>query len=340
MDASVTLAARPVEDETDDALDGLSALVADDMDRVNATIVERMASDVPMIPVLAGHLIQSGGKRLRPILTLAAAGLNGYNGPNHIKLATAVEFIHTATLLHDDVVDNSDLRRGKKAAHMIWGNPASVLVGDFLYSRSFQLMVETGSVDILGVLANASAVIAEGEVLQLSAAKNLETTEDLYLKVISAKTAALFAAAAEVGAMAANASPEKVKALSDYGRAIGVAFQLVDDALDYDSSASTLGKNAGDDFREGKITLPVILAYARGANDERAFWGRVISETQREEDFAAAVDLIRLRDAIEDTLSRASDYANAAKEALSVFSDGPYKRALVALADFCVSRAY
>ncbi len=251
-----------------------------------------------------------------------------------------MEFIHTATLLHDDVVDNSDLRRGKKAAHMIWGNPASVLVGDFLYSRSFQLMVETGSVDILGVLANASAVIAEGEVLQLSAAKNLETTEDLYLKVISAKTAALFAAAAEVGAMAANASPEKVKALSDYGRAIGVAFQLVDDALDYDSSSSTLGKNAGDDFREGKITLPVILAYERGANDERAFWGRVISETQREEDFAAAVDLIRLRDAIEDTLTRAADYANAAKQALTVFPDGPYKRALMALADFCVSRAY
>lgn len=340
MDASVTLAARPLEDETGDALDRLSELVSADMDLVNATIVERMASDVPMIPVLAGHLIQSGGKRLRPILTLAAAGLNGYNGPNHVKLATAVEFIHTATLLHDDVVDNSDLRRGKKAAHMIWGNPASVLVGDFLYSRSFQLMVEAGSVEILGVLANASAVIAEGEVLQLSASKNLETNEETYLKVISAKTAALFAAAAEVGAMAANASAEKVKALSDYGRAIGVAFQLVDDALDYDSSSTTLGKNAGDDFREGKITLPVILAYARGAADERAFWKRVISETQREEDFAAAVDLIRLRDAIEDTLKRATTYTDAAKDALSVFADGPYKRALVALADFCVSRAY
>lgn len=340
MDASVTLAATPVETETGDALDRLSELVAADMEAVNATIIERMDSSVPMIPVLAGHLIQSGGKRLRPILTLAAAGINGYNGPDHIKLATAVEFIHTATLLHDDVVDNSDLRRGKKAARMIWGNPASVLVGDFLYSRSFQLMVEAGSLETLNVLANASAVIAEGEVMQLAAAKNLETSEETYLKVISAKTAALFAAAAEVGAMAANAAPEKVKALADYGRAIGIAFQLVDDALDYDSSAQTLGKNAGDDFREGKITLPVILAFARGAPDEQAFWTRVISETQREEDFEAAVDLLRLRDAIEDTLARATDYAEAAKDALNVFEDGPYKRALVALADFCVQRAY
>ncbi len=340
MDASVTLPARSAEADTIDALEALSELVSADMERVNATIVERMDSSVPMIPVLAGHLIQSGGKRLRPILTLAAAGINGYNGPNHIKLATAVEFIHTATLLHDDVVDNSDLRRGKKAARMIWGNPASVLVGDFLYSRSFQLMVEAGSLETLNVLANASAVIAEGEVMQLAAAKNLETSEETYLKVISAKTAALFAAAAEVGAMAANASPEKVQALSDYGRAIGVAFQLVDDALDYSSSAQTLGKNAGDDFREGKITLPVILAYERGAPDEQSFWRRVIAETQRDEDFDAAVDLIRLRDAIEDTLARASEYVEDAKRALGVFGDGPYKRALVALADFCVQRAY
>ncbi|BCW90163.1 Octaprenyl diphosphate synthase [Alphaproteobacteria bacterium SO-S41] len=326
---------------TGDALDRLIALVADDMEAVNATIVERMASDVPMIPALAGHLIASGGKRLRPILTLAAAGLCGYNGPDHIKLATAVEFIHTATLLHDDVVDNSALRRGRKTAHMIWGNPASVLVGDFLYSRSFQLMVETGSVEILGVLADASAVIAEGEVLQLASAKNLETTEETYLKVIESKTAALFAAAAEVGAMAAKVSPDKVKALAEYGRAIGVAFQLVDDALDYAASSDTMGKNAGDDFREGKITLPVILANARGATDERAFWLRVISDDkQRPEDFAAAVDLIKLRDAIEDTIDRARSYVAAAKDALSVFDDGPHKRALLALADFCVERAY
>ena len=324
-----------------DALDDLIALVARDMEAVNAIIVERMASDVPMIPALAGHLIQSGGKRLRPILTLAAAGLCGYEGRDHIRLATAVEFIHTATLLHDDVVDNSALRRGRKAAHLIWGNPASVLVGDFLYSRSFQLMVETGSVAILGVLANASAIIAEGEVMQLAAAKNLETTEDIYLKVIESKTAALFAAAAEVGAMAAGADAAKVTALADYGRAIGVAFQLVDDALDYAASTDTIGKNAGDDFREGKITLPVILAFSRGASDERAFWTRVISEDkQRAEDFDAAVDLIKLRDAIEDTLARAATYARAAKDALGPFEDGPYKRALMALADFCVSRAY
>ena len=326
---------------TGDALDRLIALVADDLAAVNATIIERMDSDVPMIPLLAGHLIESGGKRLRPVLTLAAAGLCGYNGPDHIKLATAVEFIHTATLLHDDVVDNSALRRGKKAAHMIWGNPASVLVGDFLYSRSFQLMVETGSIEILGVLANASAVIAEGEVLQLASAKNLETTEETYLKVIAAKTAALFAAAAEVGALAAKTTPERVKALSDYGRAIGVAFQLVDDALDYASSAATLGKNAGDDFREGKVTLPVILAYARGAADEQLFWKRVVSDgAQRDEDFPAAVDLIKLRDAIEDTVERARGYVDAAKASLAQFEDGPHKRALLALADFCLERAY
>ncbi|MCC6918949.1 MAG: polyprenyl synthetase family protein [Alphaproteobacteria bacterium] len=300
-----------------------------------------MDSSVPMIPALAGHLIQSGGKRLRPILTLAAAGLNGYNGSDHIRLATAVEFIHTATLLHDDVVDDSDMRRGKPAARMIWGNPASVLVGDFLYSRAFQLMVETGSVDILGVLANASAVIAEGEVMQLQASKNLETSEETYLRVIEAKTAALFAAAAEVGAMAAKAAPAKVKALADYGRAVGVAFQLVDDALDYSAASTTLGKNAGDDFREGKITLPIILAHARGAGDERAFWKRVLGEgQQRDEDFAAAVDLLSLREAIEDTLERARSYVKAAKDALAVFDDGPHKQALLALAEFCVERAY
>ncbi len=324
-----------------DALDHLIDLVAADMEAVNATITARMESDVPMIPALAGHLIQSGGKRLRPILTLAAAGLCGVQGTDHIKLATAVEFIHTATLLHDDVVDNSDLRRGRKAAHMIWGNPASVLVGDFLYSRSFQLMVETGSAEILGVLANASAVIAEGEVMQLAAAKNLETTEETYLAVIAAKTAALFAAAAEVGAMAAHASAEQVQALASYGRAIGVAFQLVDDALDYDAASATIGKNAGDDFREGKITLPVILAYVRGAADEQAFWKRVVSEgQQRPEDFDAAVELVRLREAIEDTLKRAATYADAAKAALAIFPDGPYRQALLALADFCVQRAY
>ena len=311
------------------------------MEAVNATIIARMDSDVPMIPALAGHLIQSGGKRLRPILTLAAAGLCGYDGDNHIRLATAVEFIHTATLLHDDVVDNSDLRRGKMAARMIWGNPASVLVGDFLYSRSFQLMVEAGSIEILGVLAHASAVIAEGEVLQLASSKDIETTEETYLKVISSKTAALFAAAAEVGAMAAGAAPEKVKAHADYGRAIGVAFQLVDDVLDYGGQTATIGKNAGDDFREGKITLPVILAYARGAEDERKFWTRVMTEgDQRPEDFDAAVDLIAVRDALPDTLERAAAYVRAAKDALRPFADDPYKRELVALADFCIGRAY
>jgi len=322
-----------------DALDKLIALVATDMEAVNATIVERMASDVPMIPALAGHLIQSGGKRLRPILTLAAAGLCNYAGRDHVRLATAVEFIHTATLLHDDVVDNSALRRGRKTAHMIWGNPASVLVGDFLYSRSFQLMVETGSVAILGVLANASAIIAEGEVMQLAAAKNLETTEDIYLKVIESKTAALFAAAAEVGAMAAGADAAKVKALADYGRAIGVAFQLVDDALDYDGTTEALGKNAGDDFREGKATLPLLLAIAHSGAAEAAFWERTIGRReQTDEDFRRARDLILRTGAAEATLDLAHQFAEEAKAALVKTDANAWRAALEDLADFAVSR--
>ncbi len=252
----------------------LVGLTARDMGRVNELILSKAGSDVEMIPEVANHLISSGGKRLRPMLTLAAAQMFGYRGDGHVKLATSVEFMHTATLLHDDVVDESALRRGKTTARMIWGNQASVLVGDFLLGQAFRMMVEVGSLDALDILSAAACVIAEGEVMQLSIAKNLESTEDDYLAVIKAKTAALFSAAAEIGPVLAGAGRTDRAALRSYGTNLGLAFQLVDDALDYGGNASSLGKNVGDDFREGKVTLPVILSYRRGTADERAFWRR------------------------------------------------------------------
>ena len=256
----------PLEEKSADRLiEPLTALVAGDMDRVNRTILSRTGSEVTMIPEVANHLISSGGKRLRPILTLATAGLCGYSGDGHIKLAAAVEFMHTATLLHDDVVDESDMRRGKEAARVLWGNEASVLVGDFLLGQAFRMMVEVGSLPCLDVLSSAAVVIAEGEVMQLSAAKDTETTEDAYLAVIRAKTAALFAAACEVGPTLAGRAKAEIAACRGYGANLGIAFQLIDDALDYGGSSAKLGKNVGDDFREGKITLPVVLSFRRGA---------------------------------------------------------------------------
>ena len=256
----------PLEEKSVDRLiEPLTTLVADDMARVNQTILSRTGSDVTMIPEVANHLISSGGKRLRPILTLATAGLCGYAGDGHVKLAAAVEFMHTATLLHDDVVDESDMRRGKAAARVLWGNEASVLVGDFLLGQAFKMMVEVGSLPCLDVLSSAAVVIAEGEVMQLSAAKDTETTEDAYLAVIRAKTAALFAAACEVGPILAGRGKAEIAACRDYGANLGIAFQLIDDALDYGGSSAKLGKNVGDDFREGKITLPVVLSFRRGA---------------------------------------------------------------------------
>mgnify|MGYP001500084036 CR=1 FL=1 len=323
------------------AIAELQELVTADMKAVDDFIRDRMRSDVPMIPDLASHLINSGGKRLRPMLTLASARLCGYQGADHVRLAAAVEFMHTATLLHDDVVDESDLRRGKKTARTVWGNQASVLVGDFLLGRAFKLMVETHSLRALEILSQAASVIAEGEVMQLVTAKDTGTTEDAYLAVITAKTAALFAAASEVGAVVAGRDGEEAAALDSYGRNLGIAFQLVDDVLDYSGRAGTLGKNIGDDFREGKITLPVVLAFRRGNNDERAFWRRTLQAGERREgDLDHAIMLMRDHGALADTVKRADHYGAIARDALAIFPDGPYRRALIEVVSFCVNRAF
>ena len=325
----------------DDPIERLRQLIAADLDAVNAMIAERMVSPVPLIPELASHLIAGGGKRIRPMLTLAAAAMCGYKGNAHVKLATAVEFIHTATLLHDDVVDQSDLRRGRKTANVIWGNPSSVLVGDFLFSRAFQLMVDAGSLQVLGVLANAAAVIAEGEVLQLQTARRVDTTQATYLQVIAAKTAALFAAAAEVGALIASRDAADATALADYGRRLGVAFQLIDDLLDYTARERDLGKTIGDDFREGKVTLPVLIAVARGTPDDQIFWRRVIEQGQQgPEDLAFAMERMEELGAFTETLAFATAEGQAAKKALERFGDSPWRKALIDIVDFCVQRAY
>ena len=316
-------------------------LTKGDMERVNQLILSKAGSDVQMIPEVANHLISSGGKRLRPMLTLASATMFGYQGEAHIKLATSVEFMHTATLLHDDVVDESDLRRGKSTARMIWGNQASVLVGDFLLGQAFRMMVEVGSLDALDVLSTAASVIAEGEVLQLSVAKNMETTEDDYLSVIRAKTAALFSAACEVGPIVAKASKAERNALRSYGINLGLAFQLIDDVLDYGGSAKELGKNVGDDFREGKITLPVVLAYRRGTDAERAFWRKSI-ETGDNDDQALekAMGLITKYGSLKDTVARAEHYSSIARDALAPLPDSDEKDALMEVIAFCLSRAH
>jgi octaprenyl-diphosphate synthase len=326
---------------TEPSLDPLMALVAADMNRVNAVILERMQSEVPLIPELAGHLIAGGGKRMRPMLTLACAALLGYHGTRHHTLAATVEFIHTATLLHDDVVDGSGMRRGKRTANLIWGNPASVLVGDFLFSRSFELMVEDGSLRVLKILSGASAIIAEGEVAQLTAQRRIETDEERYLHIIDAKTAALFAAACRIAAVVAERSEADEAALDAYGRYLGIAFQLVDDAIDYASSAETMGKDTGDDFRDGKVTLPVILAYARGDGEDRRFWKEAIEgHRNRDADLAHARTLFERTGAIADTLARARHYGARAIDALGRFPDGRAKTALIEAAEFAVSRAY
>lgn len=323
------------------SLDPMLALVAGDMNLVNAVILDRMQSQIPLIPELAGHLIAGGGKRMRPMLTLASARLIGYTGARHYRLAAAVEFIHTATLLHDDVVDGSDLRRGKRTANIIWGNPASVLVGDFLFSRSFELMVEDGSLKVLKILSNASAVIAEGEVNQLTAARRVDLGEDRYLDIIGAKTAALFAAACRIAAVVAERDEEDEAALDAYGRNLGIAFQLVDDAIDYTSDASTMGKDAGDDFREGKMTLPVILAHARGSDEDRRFWKDAVEGRRTADaDFAHAIDLVRRTRAVDDTLARARHYGQRAIDALGRFSGGKAKDAMVEAVEFATARAY
>jgi octaprenyl-diphosphate synthase len=323
------------------SLDAMMALVATDMHGVNAVILERMQSNVALIPELAGHLIAGGGKRMRPMLTLASGALLGYPGTRHHKLAAAVEFIHTATLLHDDVVDGSGMRRGKRTANLIWGNPASVLVGDFLFSRAFELMVEDGSLKVLRILSHASAVIAEGEVEQLTAQRQIGTDEDQYLSIISAKTAALFAAACRVAPVVAEGSEDDELALECFGRNLGIAFQLTDDAIDYSSDATTMGKGVGDDFRDGKMTLPVILAYARGSEADRAFWRSAIGgERVSDDDLAHAIQLLRSSDAIADTVERSRQYARRAIDSLARFPASKAKSALTEAAEFAVARAY
>jgi octaprenyl-diphosphate synthase len=323
------------------SLDTLMRLVRNDLDRVNSTILKHMQSPVHLIPQLAGHLIAAGGKRLRPMLTLGAAALCGYTGDRHIKLAACVEFIHTATLLHDDVVDESELRRGQETANTVWGNQASVLVGDFLFSRSFQLMVTDGSLHVLKILSDASAIIAEGEVQQLITTNDTTTSETAYLEVIQSKTAELFAAAARIGAVVADRPKNEEEALTSYGTNLGIAFQLVDDALDYSARQAQLGKTVGDDFSEGKITLPVILAFRRGSEADRKFWNRTLGGLEQVDgDLEQAQELILKYGALDDTISRAQHYAAIARDALGLFSDGEPKRALTEVVDFCVEREF
>jgi octaprenyl-diphosphate synthase len=338
--AATLPSAGPVNDASE-ALTTLAALVHDDLMACNAVIVRHMHSEVELIPRLAAHLVAAGGKRLRPILTLASARLCGYSGgQRHVALAACVEFIHTATLLHDDVVDGSQLRRGLASANAVFGNQASVLVGDFLFSRAFQLMTADGSLDVLRILSDASATIAEGEVLQLVTQNDLSTREDRYLEVIHGKTAALFAAACQVGAVVAEMPAREEQALAVYGSALGMAFQLVDDALDYAADQRLLGKTVGDDFREGKITLPVLAAYHAGTEEHRGFWRRTIEASeQTEDDLEHALALMTRTGAIETTLRRAAGYAAEAKAALGVFPASVMRQCLLDVADYTVSRA-
>ena len=331
----------PFENPRAITLDRLVDLVAADMERVNTAILARTGSQVTMIPEVANHLISSGGKRLRPMLTIAMAKLAGYGADGHIKLAAAVEFMHTATLLHDDVVDESDMRRGKLAARMLWGNEASVLVGDFLLGQAFKMMVEVGNLHALEILSSAATVIAEGEVMQLGTAKNTATNEDEYLAVIRGKTAELFAAACEVGPALAGKDKAQQAACRSFGMNLGIAFQLIDDALDYGGKSAKLGKNVGDDFREGKVTLPVVLSFRRGNAQERAFWNRTLGEGKVEDgDLDMALSLLAKHHAIEDTVGRARHYGAIAKDALALVADSPMKQAVEEAVDFCIARAF
>lgn len=334
--ASVTSEAR-----VSSSLDALNTLVAGDLRAVNELIIERMASPVAMIPQLAGHVVAAGGKRLRPMLTLASARMCGYEGRRHIALASCVEFIHTATLLHDDVVDHSELRRGLASANTVFGNKASVLVGDFLFSRAFELMVEDGSLEVLRILSRASSIIAEGEVMQLMTANNTQTDEVAYLDVIRAKTAQLFAAACEIGAVVAERSEQEQAALHSYGMNFGVAFQLVDDVLDYSAKQVSLGKTIGDDFREGKITLPVVLAFLRGDAQERLFWNRTMESLEQVPgDLDRAIGLMAQHNALADSMALARDYGAQASSALGILPDSYERQLLLDLIDFCIERAH
>jgi len=330
-----------ISPDTEPTLNDLINLTKADLGDVNKIILQSMSSPVALIPQLAGHLIAAGGKRIRPMLTLASARLCGYNGERHKGLAASVEFIHTATLLHDDVVDESSLRRGLASANAVWGNQASVLVGDFLFSRAFELMVGDGSLDVLGVLSRASSIIAEGEVLQLTTTNNTETGETQYLEVIKSKTAQLFSAACRIGALIANRPKVEEDALETFGMNLGITFQLIDDMLDYSAFQRDLGKAVGDDFKEGKITLPVILSFRRGNDEERVFWRRTLENlNQVDGDLEHGIELMNKHNALEDTVERARHYGSIAKDAIGIFEDGPEKKALLESIDFCIHRAF
>ncbi|MFZ5913056.1 MAG: polyprenyl synthetase family protein [Pseudomonadota bacterium] len=337
----VVVAFGEEEADANRAFLALRELVAGEMAQTDEFILSRMQSQVNMIPELAGHLIRSGGKRLRPMLTLAAMKMCGYEGEHQVRLASSVEFLHTATLLHDDVVDESSLRRGIATANELWGNSASVLVGDFLLSRAFQLMVEIGCLRILEILSQAAGVIVEGEVLQLERSGDIATTEDTYLRIITAKTATLFAAACQAAAVIAGRPKAEEEALESYGKNLGIAFQLVDDALDYSAAQASFGKTIGDDFREGKITLPVVLSYRRGSDHDRAFWRRVMQPgMQNADDLARAAQLMTQHKALSGTIERARHYGAMAQDALAIFPDGQEKAVLSGIVDFCISRAH
>lgn len=335
----MTLTAAAASSKTA-SLDALYALIRDDLKHVDALILNRIRSDVELIESVAWHIIASGGKRIRPALTLISAQLCGYRGQRHFALASAIEFIHTATLLHDDVVDESKLRRGMETANVVFGNKASVLVGDFLLGQAFQMMVTDGDPKVLRILSDASAIIAKGEVMQLMAEGNLDTSVESYLKVISSKTAVLFSAACELGAVVSG-NPDYELAMSEFGMAIGIAFQLIDDVLDYAADQQTLGKTVGDDFREGKITLPVILACNAGTGEERAFWERTLADgKQQPQDLARAIRLLEKYDANRQTVVMAQDYCRRAEAALARFEASPAKSAMQDIVEFCASRVY
>lgn len=329
---------RPIDARPASPSDALAAMLSEEVAATEAEIARNLDSPVGLIPDVAHHLVDAGGKRLRPLLTLAAARACGSAGASAIKLAAAVEYIHTATLLHDDVVDGSSLRRGKRAANLIWGDKASVLVGDFLFARAFNLMVETGSIRVLDILATASSVIAEGEVLQLAVANSGDVSREIYMKVVEAKTAALFRAACEAGAITAGGSEAEVDGMARFGLHLGLAFQFVDDALDYGGATSALGKNVGDDFREGKVTLPVIIAMERAEDDERLFWQRMVARKHKEEDLTRGMAILNSRDAINATLQEARDQVALARAALAPIKDAGIVELLGDLADYVVAR--
>ena len=332
---------REGQDRPNPSIDALTALTQDDIQKVNQAIIARMDSPVILIPQVAGHIIAAGGKRLRPMLTLASARMCGYEGDRHVGLAGCVEFIHTATLLHDDVVDESDLRRGAASANAVWGNKSSVLVGDFLFSRAFELMVEDGNLDVLRILSQASSIIAEGEVLQLVTANDTETTEDDYLEVIRSKTAKLFAAAAEIGAVVAERPEDEWRALDSFGHNLGMAFQLVDDVLDYSARQATLGKAVGDDFRDGKITLPIVLAFNAADDEEKTFWRRTLEDQeQKKGDFRRAVGMLERSGALTATIERARDFGAKARHGLEPFPESEIKTALIEAIEFAIHRNY